>query len=100
MLGSWPQRPLVLAAELWPTTTLADLQQLFGHLETATDSAALGDTEGEMVPATVLFPNDSLRRAVIVCKTTSRSAEFESCGSMGHTKRNGEHLKELRSAHR
>ncbi|MGH9423225.1 MAG: hypothetical protein ACRD3J_24835, partial [Thermoanaerobaculia bacterium] len=53
-----------------PTASSASLQRVLGNPETAADSLPLGETEGDMLPATIFFPHDPLRRIAIVWRDT------------------------------
>lgn len=61
--------PLVLSCETFPSSaSLATLRTTFAMADVATDSVPLGPVEGQMVPASVLFPRDPTRRIEIVWK--------------------------------
>lgn len=63
--------PLTLScAAFAPTASVNSLQLEFGSADVGADSLPLGDTEGEMLPATVLFPHDPRRRIAIVWRDT------------------------------
>jgi hypothetical protein len=53
-----------------PTASAASLQRAFGSAEIRADSVPLGETEGDMLPATVFFPHDPRRTISIVWKDT------------------------------
>lgn len=52
------------------TASITSLQRAFGTADIGTDSLPLGPTEGDMVPATVLFSHDPQRRIAIVWQDT------------------------------
>lgn len=61
--------PLVLSCDAFPpNATLASVRAAFEATEVATESLPFGPSEGDMVPATVLFPKDPARRIEIVWK--------------------------------
>jgi hypothetical protein len=67
--GTRQRSPLVIGCDAFaPTASLASLQRRFGSAEVGADSVPLGETEGDLVPATVLFPNQPGRRIEIVWK--------------------------------
>src|SRR4051794_24482719 len=51
--------PLDCSGILGPEASAASLAERFGAANVAEDSVALGDTEGDMLPASRLFPRDS-----------------------------------------
>ena len=63
---------LSLSCETFPpTASLTQLRTIFPAADIGRDSVPLGDTEGAMVPATVLFAKDPARRIQIVWKDTA-----------------------------
>lgn len=63
--------PLTLACDAFaPTASVRSLELAFGSADVGTDSLPFGPTEGDMVPATVLFPHDPQRRIAIAWKDT------------------------------
>ena len=69
-LGGWagPRRLVLTCNSFPPAASAASLQRSFGSPDVDTTSVPLGDTEGDMLPATVLFPHDPMRRIEIVWK--------------------------------
>ena len=70
ILTGWRQASaLVLScASFPPTASATSLQQSLGSPDVDSTSVPLGETEGDMVPATVLFPHVTSRRIEIVWK--------------------------------
>jgi hypothetical protein len=60
------------------SASLTQLQSVFGASNIAAGSVPLGDVEGEVLPASVLFPNDPTRRIAVVWRDTlnKRSPRF------------------------
>lgn len=69
--GGRDASPLVLSCEAFPNSaSLATVRTTFAVADVATDSVPLGAVDGQMVPASVLFPRDPTRRIEIVWKDT------------------------------
>ena len=72
-LSSPVRPPLIFACEvIGANASLESLQQAFGTSDIAEDSLPLGDTEGDMVPATTFFATDANRRIGVVWKDRAR----------------------------
>jgi|ERR1019366_9228352 hypothetical protein len=72
LITSHSASPLTLSCGAFaPTASVKSLQLEFGSPDVATDSLPLGATEGDMVPATELFPHDPRRRIAIVWHDTA-----------------------------
>lgn len=66
-----PRPPFTLSCSLLePTASIQSIKTTFGTDDIAADSLPLGDTEGDWLPATVVFAHDARRRIAIVWKDT------------------------------
>lgn len=62
----------VLSCDSFSVVTAARLRSQFGTAAVTRGSVPLGDSEGDMVPATILFADEPSRRAAIVWRDTLR----------------------------